>query len=313
MSKERELKKSGAYLKKIAAGKGAISGAFYFATNPSGSDSMVVIRVVESEDEMGDVTRVGKKFRAKISGAKFASGLIIGTPGKVTFEIYAGNVQINLMKTAFREHLYKSPSMALLKKAALKKAGAAVAQEDQGEAVTAKDIEGISDEEIQEIAGRQKEIANLNLRMVNLIEADAANEYQQQVSVAKQKLVEMEANVVSNPSDEAYKELHDARVVFAEKVSVGPDLFQGQSIDEQIILTVQVAATAAIESIVDSFTKATNEINEAAEILIATETSQKPAKVRELTPRVLRLREESLKYEAALRRLYDQVPVPAGY
>ena len=310
MSKEKEYKKSGLLLKKIAAGKGRITGEFYFVSNSSGDDSMIVIRIAEDENKVGKVIQLGRKYRSAISGAKFASGLILATPKKVIFETHTGTAPARVMKTAFREYLSKQTDLGLLRKVTLKTAGQDVAKEDEGQELTDQDVEGISDDEIQEIVQKQEKIANLNTVISKKIKADAVKEFQQGIKQQQRMIARLEEEVLQNPSDEGYDKLQEARVEFAESMTTGPDPFSSDTLSPEIQTTLKVAAHAAIASLQDSYNEMVQQLVSMADHITSTSDEEERQRRRaEVLPKYNALRSASRKSEEAIASLFRQIPV----
>lgn len=315
MNKSREHKRSGMHLKKIAAAKGKIRGSFYFASNASGDHSIVVVRIAKKASQLREASTVGKKHKQKISGAKFAVGVIFAEGSKVIFEVQAGTAPIRLLKMSFREHLSSEPPLQLLKKVTIRKAstgedGASTAEVEEGELIQEADIAGVLEAELEELIADQQKIAELNHQLALVNKESAAAEFHQQVQHSKRHIEQLQADVVRNPTDSGYRELHNARVQFAESMATGPNPFRGGALSPELTISIQVAASSAIEALQQTFTTITSEQLELAELIMssADETEQERRHTQHM-PRYRMLDDASKKYQEAMEKLYAQIPL----
>ena len=113
--------KSTGFLRKIAAGKGKISGNFFYtgSTNPQ-TDQWVLITLSIRDKKGKKIKATGKALRKKAGTTRFNFGRITYIDGKIVFDIIGGNAPVSQLKKAA-----KSPDMVkqirLLKKCFFRK------------------------------------------------------------------------------------------------------------------------------------------------------------------------------------------------
>lgn len=146
---ERRHKEASKFLKKVIASKGKLIGNLYFAGD-GGKNAGIVLTLAAKDPKGQKALSGGKEIRKLIKNAKFARATIIMNGSKLLVEVVAGTAPPTFLKKAFKTETFsKDPVLKLLARSVIRKQTNdkdAKPETTEGEAITAKEIDAISED-----------------------------------------------------------------------------------------------------------------------------------------------------------------------
>lgn len=104
-------------LKKLLAARGKLQGNFYFVTDASGAEAVLVATLVSKDKKGTRALNQGRPFRKELKGSLYARGSITFEKGKMVFTIEKGTAKKKNMVQGLRTTLSKEKGLGFLKKA----------------------------------------------------------------------------------------------------------------------------------------------------------------------------------------------------